>query len=122
MSEKRWISRSLVNLLIKMRNYDSAADVVSGSEDVFAMQSRLIGNMIARGHKLPGGILCPEIKRVLDEAQEEIQDHDQWQDEVLKTLPPEDDHNGLTGPLRQAFTKSASARIELLREVMQLRR
>lgn len=119
MTEKRWASRGLVNMLIGMKNYASAAEVVSGAEDVFAMCSRQLGDKIAHIQEVPTAVSALELQQVLDNAREEIGEHQKWQNEVLESLPPRDDEEGLTGPLRQAFTKSGTARAKLLTEVMQ---
>ncbi len=42
-----------------------------------------------------------------------------WQNKILASLPARDDEEGLTGPLRQAFTKTGTTRAKLLTEVMQ---
>ncbi len=119
MSEKRWASRGLVNLLVfEMKNYQSAAEVVSGATDVFAMYSRLLGDVIAKAQELPAGVKFLELQRVIDTAREEIKEHQQWQDEVFSSLPKEDDESGATGPLRQAFTSTAADRARLLQEIM----
>jgi thioredoxin-related protein len=118
MSDKRWVSRALVDMLIEMKQYDSAAEVVSGSEGIFVVLSKQIGDTIARAKGYSAGSDFLEVQKVLDEAKEEIKDHQQWQQEVLKTLPKPDDDRGLTRQLRQAFSTSATARAKLLNEVM----
>ncbi len=118
--DERWASRGLVSMLIReMKNYKAAAEVESGSEDVFAMCSRQIGDCIARIQEIPTAVSALELQQVLDNARAEITEHQRWQEQVFKSLPKEDDENGLTGPLRQSFTKSATARAKLLTEVME---
>lgn len=119
-ADERWASRGLVAMLIReMKDYKAAAEVVSGSEDVFAMCSRLIGDCIARIQEIPTAVSALELQQVLDNARAEITEHQKWQNEVLASLPPRDDEEGLTGTLRQAFTKTGTARAKLLAEVMQ---
>ena len=119
MSEKRWVSHGLVDMLIEMRKYDSACEVVSGSEGIFTTLSNRIGETISRVEKSPAESKFSELKSVLDEARAEIRDHQEWQDEVLDKLAelPDDDRR-LSWPLRQAFNDSAAARTKLLDEVM----
>lgn len=119
MSEKRWVSHGLVDMLIEMRKYDSASEVVSGSEGIFTSLSQRIGEAIARAEKGAADRNFAELKTVLDEAREEILDHQEWQDEVVDRLADlNDDDRGLTRPLRQAFQESATARTTLLDQVM----
>ena len=118
--DERWASRGLVSMLIReMKNYKAAAEIESGSEDVFAMCSRQIGDCIARVQEIPTAVSALELQQVLDNARAEITEHQRWQEQVFKSLPKEDDENGLTGPLRQSFTKSVIARAKLLTEVME---
>lgn len=119
-ADERWASRGLVGMLIReMKDYKAAAEVVSGSEDVFAMCSRQIGNKIAQIQEIPTAVSALELQQVLDNARAEIAEHQKWQTEVIASLPPRDDEEGLTGPLRQAFTKTGTVRAKLLTEVMQ---
>lgn len=119
-ADERWASRGIVAMLIReMKDYKSAAEVVSGSEDVFAMCSRQIGDCIARIQEIPTAVSALELQQVLDNARAEITEHQKWQNEVLASLPARDDEEGLTGPLRQAFTKTGTVRAKLLTEVMQ---
>lgn len=119
-ADERWASRGIVAMLIReMKDYKAAAEVVSGSEDVFAMCSRQIGDCIARIQEIPTAVSALELQQVLDNARAEITEHQKWQNEVLASLPARDDEEGLTGPLRQAFTKTGTARAKLLTEVMQ---
>ncbi|HEY9869857.1 MAG TPA: hypothetical protein V6D08_11880 [Candidatus Obscuribacterales bacterium] len=60
-----------------------------------------------------------ELQQFLKNARAEIAEHQKWQNEVIASLPPRDDEEGLTGPLRQAFTKTGTTRAKLLAEVMQ---
>lgn len=118
-ADERWASRGLVSMLIReMKDY-KAAEVVSGSEDVFATCSRQIGDAIARIQEIPTAVSALEFQQVLKNARAEITEHQKWQTEVLASLPPRDDEEGLTGPLRQAFVKTGTARAKLLTEVMQ---
>ncbi len=120
MSEKRWASRSLVNMLIKeMKDYKAAAAVVSGSEDSFLLHSKDIGDLIARVQERPSGATAAELKTVLDSATEDINLHREWERDVLGSLPRVDDEEGLTGELRQAFAKTATARVKLQTEVIE---
>lgn len=83
------------------------------------MCSRQIGDCIARIQEVPTAVSALELQQILDNARAEIDEHQKWQTEVLASLPPRDDEEGLTGPLRQAFTKTGTARAKLLTEVMQ---
>lgn len=114
MSENRWASRALVSMLIReMRSYKSAAEVVSGSEDVFAMCGREIEEKV-KAVKLDNSAANGfELQKVLDNAKEEIAMHEAWQAEVIAELPKQDDEDGKTGPLREAFAESAKARKQL---------
>lgn len=119
-ADERWASRGIVAMLIReMKDYKAAAEVVSGSEDVFAMCSRQIGDCIARIQEIPTAVSALELQQVLDNARAEIGEHQKWQNDVMASLPARDDEEGLTGPLRQAFTKTGTARAKLLTEVMQ---
>lgn len=117
--DERWISRNLVAMLIsELKDYKAAAEIVSGSDDVFAMCSRDIGNSIARIQEIPTAVSALEMQQILRNARAEIEEHRQWQNEVIGSLPPRDDEEGLTGPLRQAFTRTGTTRAKLLTEVM----
>lgn len=119
-ADECWASRSLVSMLIReMKDYKSAAEIVSGSDDVFAMCSRQIGDAIARIQEIPTAVSALELQQILKNARAEIAEHQKWQNEVIVSLPPRDDEEGLTGPLRQAFTKTGTTRAKLLTEVMQ---
>ena len=119
MEEKRWVSKGLVNLLVfELKNYISAAEIVSGSTDMFESYSRLIKDTIAKTQEIPAGTKFHELQRILEEARTEISDHRKWQEEVFASLPQADDESGATGPLRQAFTTAAIARNKLLQDVM----
>lgn len=83
------------------------------------MCSRQIGDCIARIQEIPTAVSALELQQVLDNARAEITEHQKWQCDVLASLPARDDEEGLTGPLRQAFTKTGTARAKLLTEVMQ---
>lgn len=120
MSEKRWVSRSLVKMLVnEMKDYEAAAEVVSGSADGFELHSKHIGDLIARIRERPKGAKAQELRDLLEDAREDITSHREWERDVLGSLPRVDDEEGLTGPLRQAFTKAAKARVKLQSEVMQ---
>lgn len=119
-ADERWASRGLVAMLIRdLKNYEAAAEIVSGSDDVFAACSRQIGDSIARIQETPTAVSALELQQILNNARAEITEHRKWQDEVIASLPPRDDEEGLTGPLRQAFTKTGTTRAKLLTEVMQ---
>jgi hypothetical protein len=117
-SDERWASRALVSMLIKQKDYEAAAEVVSGSLDVFSSCSRKIGDLIAHIQEVPTAVAALELQQALDNARAEIQAHQEWQSEALDALPKQDDEEGLTGPLRQAFNQSSKARSRLLSEVM----
>jgi hypothetical protein len=117
-ARKRWVSDALVTMLIGMKKYQSAAEVVSGSNDMFASYSSQIKDTIARTQEIPTGVPFSDLKLVLDTANQEIIDHREWQEEIIASLPKADDEKGLTEPLRQAFSSAAKARNELLQEVM----
>lgn len=118
MSDKRWVSHGLVDMLMEMRKYDSAAEVVSGSENIFTGLSKRIDDAIARVREQPDGSEFRQLKNLLDEASEEIRDHQEWQQDVFEKLASEEDHCGLSRSLRQAFNESAAARTKLLDQVM----
>lgn len=116
--KERWASRALVSMLIRqMKNYQGAAEVVSGSEDVFAMCRRAIEAKIEEVDKSGSVAAAFDLQMVLEEARHEIAAHETWQENVISELPEEDDESGVTGPLRQAFSKSARVRDELLEQV-----
>ncbi len=120
MSEKRWASRALVNMLIREdKNYKAAAEIVSGSEDGFLLHSKDIGDLIARVQERPSGASSAELKAILESAREDINMHREWERDILDSLPRVDDEEGLTGALRQAFAKSATARVKLQAEVIE---
>lgn len=115
---KRWASRALVQMLIKeSKNYESAAEIVSGSESVFSRYSRDIKKKIEAVEIERSVATSFELQTVLEDARHEIAGHAAWQKEVIEGLPKENDETGLTGPLRQAFTKAAKERESLLEEV-----
>ena len=118
MSAKRWVSHGLIDMLIELRKYDSAAEVASGSENIFLGLSKQIDDAIARLTERPAASDFAAFKSLLDEAKEEISEHRQWQEDVFERLPQHDDDRGLTQPLRQAFTKSVAARAKLVDQVM----
>lgn len=112
--DERFASRGLVAMLIReMKNYKAAAEIESGSKDVFAECRREITDRIAAVETDPSVVAGLELQKVLDNARAEIEEHERWQTQVFANLPKEDDESGLTGPLRQSFTKSAEARDEL---------
>jgi hypothetical protein len=118
MGGKRWVSRGLVNLLIReMRDYKGAAEVVSGAEDVFATNGRDIEAKIAEVEREHSVAAAFELQKTLEEARQEIVGHEAWQREVIESLPKQDDEDGATGPLRQAFARTAKAREALLGQV-----
>lgn len=120
MSERRWASKSLVKMLIfEMRNYKSAAEVVSGSEDTFNLYSQKLAEMFEAMKENPEAIKATTLEEFLGNVREDITSHQDWQREVLDNLPRVDDEEGMTGPLRQAFAKSSTARSKLLKEVME---
>ena len=119
-SNKRWASRAIVNMLVHdMKDYKAAAEVVSGAEDVFVLHAKDIGDMIARIQERPSEATAKELKERLEKAREDITLHRDWEREVLDSLPRVDDEEGLTGPLRQAFAKTAKARVKLHTQVME---
>jgi hypothetical protein len=112
--DERWASRGLVSMLIReMKNYKAAAEIESGSEDVFAACKREIADKVVAINEDPSAVAALELQKALDNASAEIEEHERWQTQVFKNLPPEDDEQGLTGPLRQSFTKSALTRAKL---------
>lgn len=114
MSEKRWASRGLVNMLVnELKDYKSAAEVVSGAIDVFEMSVRSINEKIAQVNDTPSAAAGFELQKALNDAQQEVTDHLVWHKEVVESLPKKDDEEGLTGPLRQAFAKTGKARDNL---------
>ena len=117
-NKERWVSRSLVKMLIcEMKDYKGAAEVVSGSEDVFAMCGRDIQAKVDDVEKERSVAAAFELQKALEEARHEIAGHEAWQKEVISALPKQDDEDGLTGPLRQSFAKTAKAREALLQQV-----
>jgi len=113
--DERWASRGLVAMLIReMKNYSAAAEIESGSVDVFAMCEREVEEKIAKVQDGPSAVSGLELQKVLDSARAEVEEHERWQNQVFKSFPKEDDEQGLTGPLRQSFTQSAKARESLL--------
>ncbi|MBZ0187960.1 MAG: hypothetical protein K8F91_17060 [Candidatus Obscuribacterales bacterium] len=120
MSEKqeRWVSRSLVKMLVnERRDYEGAAEVVSGSEDVFALCGQGIQTKIEKVEKEPSVVSRFELQQSLEEARHEIAGHEAWQMEVISGIPKQDDIDGVAGPLRLAFAKSANTREALLERV-----
>lgn len=101
----------MVNMLIReMKSYESAAEVVSGSDNVFAGCAREIEEKVAAVKAEKTAVTGLELQKALDNAREEIAMHEAWQAEVIGELPKEDDESGATGPLRQAFADTAKAR------------
>ena len=119
MSDKRWVSKSLVRKLVyELKDYEAAAELISGSEDVFALHSKQIGDMIARIQEIPTAVPSQELKERLDNARDDINEHREWERDVLDSLPRVDDEEGLPGARRQEFAKSAVLRVKLLNEIM----
>jgi hypothetical protein len=114
----RFASRSTVKMLIDMKNYSSAAEVVSDSKDTYAQYSSTIKDVIARSQELPANVKFVELQRVLDTARDEILQDQEWERDMLEALPAEDDQNGATGLLRRAFSSAAIERNKLLSEMM----
>lgn len=118
--EKRWVSRALVNMLIRNdKDYSAAAEIVSGSEASFLLHSKDIGDLIASVRERPTGAVSKELREVLENAREDINLHREWERDVLDSLPRVDDEEGLTGALRQAFAKSSTVRAKLQKEVIE---
>lgn len=117
--KERWASQAIVKMLIEMKSYKGAGEVVSGFEDSFLSYSRKIGELIAQAGEPQTNVLFDDMKRILDEAREDITHHRNWQQQVTETLPVQDDEEGLTAPLRRAFTQGDKARSALLTDVMQ---
>ncbi|MBA4073706.1 MAG: hypothetical protein C0508_01610 [Cyanobacteria bacterium PR.023] len=117
---KRWASRALVTMLIREdKNYRAAAEIVSGSEASFLLHSKDIGDLIARVKERPTGASSKELREVLENVREDINSHREWERDVLDSLERVDDEEGLTGPLRQAFSQVATVRVKLQAEVME---
>lgn len=117
---KRWASRALVNMLIREdKNYRAAAEIVSGSEASFLLHSKDIGDLIARVKERPTGASSKELREVLENVRADINSHREWERDVLDSLERVDDKEGLTGPLRQAFSQVATVRVKLQAEVME---
>nr|WP_281719549.1 hypothetical protein [Nitrosomonas nitrosa] len=117
---KRWASRGLVHMLIhdkEMKSYSSAAEIVSGSVDMFAMCGRDITVKIEEVEKDRSVASAFALQQAIEEALAEARAHEAWQEEVINSLPKQDDQDGLTGPLRQAFAKSKEAREVLLQQL-----
>ena len=120
MAPERWVSKSLVKLLIDMKNYTSAAEVISGSEDMLNGYSRLLGDFIAKAQEMPKAVDFKDLKQIIDTAHEELAAHQKWQAETIENLPIGDDEVGLTGPVHKAFNTAAIARNNLLQELMRV--
>ncbi|HEY9784806.1 MAG TPA: hypothetical protein V6D17_05340 [Candidatus Obscuribacterales bacterium] len=90
--DERWASRGLVAMLIReMKDYKAAAEIVSDSDDVFAMCSRQIGDAIARIQEIPTAVSALELQQILRNVRAEIEEPRKWQNEVIASLPPRDD-------------------------------
>ncbi len=118
MSDRRWASSGLVRMLIhSLKDYKSAAEVISGADDVFNMSTRKIGAAIEGVKADPSRENLHELQLAVSKAREEIEVHTLWQGAVLNGLPAIDDEEGLTGPVRQSFVKTGTTRAKLLMAV-----
>lgn len=117
---QRWASAAIVDMLIGMKNYKAAAEVVSGSTEMFANYSRRIAETLESRstEKLigPTGDFI-DLSQYVHTAMDEISQHKQWQSEVIGALPKDDDATGATGPLRQEFHKAAQERDKLFTQI-----
>lgn len=116
----RWASAAIVDMLIGMKNYESAAEVVSGSTEMFANYSKRIRERLEENstEKLigPTGEFI-DLSQYAHIAMDEISLHKEWQAEVIAKLPKEDDETGATGPLRQEFHRAAQERDKLFSQL-----
>ena len=115
-----WVSDALVKMLIDIKNYKAAAEVVSGSTESFALYSRRIKEAIE--NKSNENLIGPtgeflDLVQYANVATDEIALHKKWQEEVIASLPKEDDETGATGPLRQEFHRSAQEREQLFKQI-----
>lgn len=114
----RWASSALVKMLIdEMKDFKAAAEVVSGSVDIFAMCERDIKDKVEEVERERSVASSLALQQALEGARHEIAMHEAWQSEVISGLAKQDDEEGLTRPLRQAFSKSAKVREALLEQV-----
>ena len=116
----RWATAAVMNILLDMKDYKGAAEVVSGSTELFANYSFRIKEAIET--KSSSNLISPtgdfiDLSQYVHIAMDEITQHKQWHTQVLSGLPKEDDETGATGPLRQEFHKAAQERDKLFVQI-----
>jgi hypothetical protein len=126
MYRRRWISQPLLSLLIELKDYSSAAQIISASCDVYAMYACIIDDTcrlyslakgIARAQNLHAGLPILDLKRIIDTTRQEIAEHEYWHNALLVCLPPEDDKQGPAEVLRQSLKKAAAERQKLQSQI-----
>jgi hypothetical protein len=117
-ADEHWASRGLVAMLLReFKDFKAAAEIESGSSDVFSLCERDIAEKVAAVEKGKSVVAGLALQQVLDNARAEVEEHERWQKQVFKSFSKEDEEQGLTLPLRQSFAASAEAREMLLRLV-----
>lgn len=117
-ADERWASRGLVAILLReSKDFKAAAEIESGSSDVFSFCERDIAEKVAEVEKEKSVAAGLALQQVLDNARAEVEEHERWQKQVFESFSKEDEEQGLTLPLRQSFAASAEAREMLLRRV-----
>jgi hypothetical protein len=101
-------------LVVELQDFDAAAKVVSGIEDVFSRYTRLIDDAIVQVEQLAGSSFTAQLKPILDTAREEVCVDQKLEMDILAKLP--DDASAFS--LRRAFHDAALARARLLQSIM----
>lgn len=109
--EKRWISRSLVKILLfERRDYKSAAEVISSSENIFAQSCEEIEakmDALAADRSVANALA---LQMVLEKTRAEIEAHTAWEAEVLEELAEDKHQLQEAAPVRMAFAAAAEIR------------
>ncbi|MBX9693210.1 MAG: hypothetical protein K2Z81_12550 [Cyanobacteria bacterium] len=114
MSDQRSAAKNLANMMLGLKDYGSAAVVISGCDGAFTSCSAEIRQRVEQLKVEPSETAITALKQVLEKAREEIRDHEKWEQEIFSMVSQDDQQ---VAPLKQAFSASAIARNKLLQEV-----
>lgn len=75
-ASKRWVSRALVSMALRENDFSTAAQIVAGASDIFAMYRRQIAEMVAQPDSpYRGHIVAVELLHLLATACAEVEYH-----------------------------------------------
>jgi hypothetical protein len=111
MPKERWVSRGIVKMLIdELKDYKAAAEVVSGSSEVFAACASKIQIAIAALVAERSTENTLSLQQVLTDAEEEIKDHREWEEAIRSRLAREESQLAMIAPLLQSLAETAASR------------